>query len=178
MNATTHPTHPALVLAGQAIADGRLAEAHRQMRRAERAGAPGAELAGVQRLLNRRRAADLGMQRLAELERGRLAGVPATTRRHAGGPGQGFRISRHAIDRWRERVGAGDREQASAAIADLLRMGRVTGQRPRWASNRDRGGTRYVIWHERPGIALVTTEGVVTTVLTREAGRRSTRRRG
>ncbi|MBE2318362.1 hypothetical protein DVA67_020440 [Solirubrobacter sp. CPCC 204708] len=178
MHATTRTARRALELAQDAVFQGRLAEAHRHMRAAEHSGADVAALAALQRQLNRRRAADRGMERLAELERARVAGVPAAALPRTAASRDGLRVSAHVVDRWRERIGAADRAAANAAIEEFARMGRITGERPRWSSNRARPGTRYVLWHEQPGVALVVIEGVVATVLTRENRRRRPRRRG
>jgi hypothetical protein len=168
MNTRNHPQNR-LALARTAIADGRLRAAERHLDAAAGLGAPATTLREAQEQVNSRRATERAIERLAQLQTARLQGVqpppavPVRDREVAVGE---WRITRHVVDRWRERVGRS--EDVAHEIREMLERGRLTGRQPRWATNRHRPGSRYVVWHERPGVALVvSSDRAVTTVLTR-----------
>ena len=78
-------------------------------------------------------------------------------------------ISRHAIDRFRERVDPNlSAEQAEIAIADVAARGKRTTTPRQWlpVSHRPRRGGAYVFSPAYPGVCLVVGGSTVKTVLT------------
>src|SRR5947207_1066735 len=82
-----------------------------------------------------------------------------------------LRISRHATDRFRERVDPTlSARQAEAAIVDLARRGKRRPRPRHWLgpAHQIAPGTQYVYAADYPDICLIVSGSVVKTVLTRQ----------
>src|SRR4051812_44162760 len=83
------------------------------------------------------------------------------------------RISRHAVERWQERVerGASPRD-AHGALRDFLAGGRVRPTPRHWTTATPEPGLCFVYWAIRPGVCALVRENTVITILTRDLCRR------
>jgi len=82
--------------------------------------------------------------------------------------GSSIRISRHAIDRYRERVDRiADRSVAFRAIAVMLASGTVRATPRWWTTCRLEPGTRLVYSAMNPDVCLIIKAGTVATLVTR-----------
>jgi hypothetical protein len=79
------------------------------------------------------------------------------------------RISKHAIDRYLERVDASvSRLNAEREIDEILTAGTRRATPRRWMRDVSKTpGLRFVYWHERPDICVLLLADTVITVLTR-----------
>ena len=83
--------------------------------------------------------------------------------------GQPIRITTHALDRFQERMNRGaSRQDAFAAMRELLAYGLVRTSPRWWTSGRVEAGTRYVYSDLDPDVCLVVVDDAVATVLTRQ----------
>ena len=82
-------------------------------------------------------------------------------------------ISRHAVDRWSERVGVGLGARAGAELQRFLATGRRRPRPRHWTRAEAGPGTVFVYSAERPDVCVVVREGVAVTVLTRALCRRA-----
>jgi hypothetical protein len=85
------------------------------------------------------------------------------------------RISRHAVDRWQQRV---DRDSTFAMarrdLTSFLATGRVRPTPRFWMRElRPSGGLRFVYSARFPGVCVLVREGMAVTVVTRGLMRRS-----
>ena len=77
------------------------------------------------------------------------------------------RLSRHALERWSERVGC---EPTALPASDLNRFLLTGRRRPRprhWTRTYAEPGTVFVYSADRPGVCVVVRDGIAVTVLTR-----------
>ena len=86
-------------------------------------------------------------------------------------------VTRHAIDRWRERVDpSATRREARRALTDLARVGRVTDRPPRWMPHaRARPGSLYVRHPRFPDLYAVIRRKTIVTVISRQSPKETTR---
>lgn len=84
-------------------------------------------------------------------------------------PSLSLRISRHAVDRWRERVDTDCRaEQAREAVTRFVRGGRSRPTPRGWMKGvRPAPGLRFIYSANRPGVCVLAWGGTALTVLTR-----------
>jgi hypothetical protein len=82
-------------------------------------------------------------------------------------------ISRHAVERWQERVerGASPRD-AHGALRDFLAGGRVRPTPRHWTTAAPEPGLCFVYWARWPGVCALVREHTVVTILTRDLCRR------
>lgn len=83
------------------------------------------------------------------------------------------RLTRHAVERWFQRVDLGTNDRPSiAALDDLLRRGKRRPRPRHWTRTHVEPGTTFVYAADRPGVCAVVRGNVVVTILTRELCRR------
>jgi hypothetical protein len=89
------------------------------------------------------------------------------------------RITRHVIDRYRERVDAcASVTEANMAIQQILALGRWRVTPRSWMSeNQPAPGVRFVYWAKRPRLCVVIVDGAAVTVVTRSLARSTRERR-
>lgn len=82
-------------------------------------------------------------------------------------------LSRHAVDRYAERVlaGQGGRARAQVELLDLVASGKLRPRPRHWTHARALPGRQFVYSAFRPGVVAVIEFGVVVTVMTRDLGR-------
>jgi hypothetical protein len=79
-------------------------------------------------------------------------------------------ITHHAINRFQERVNpSATPQECRAEIAKIVTLGRSRAKPRHWCSSSKPGpGRRFCFWSKRPGVCVITVDGVAVTVLTRE----------
>jgi hypothetical protein len=89
------------------------------------------------------------------------------------------RITRHIIDRYRERVDTcASVAEAGMAIQQILSLGRWRVTPRSWMSeNEPAPGVRFVYWAKRPGLCVVILDGAAVTVVTRSLAQNTRQRR-
>lgn len=75
------------------------------------------------------------------------------------------RITRHAAERWAERVGGAGSSQAS--LEGFLARARRRPRPRHWTTAAAQPGTSFMYLADQPGICVVVREGAAVTVLTR-----------
>ena len=92
----------------------------------------------------------------------------------------GTYISRHAIDRYVERVDpCVSQAEARFALERIVRLGKARSVPRQWMRRNGVSpqlGVTFIYWAERPGICVVVRGAVVLTVLTRSRRRSRARR--
>jgi hypothetical protein len=93
-------------------------------------------------------------------------------------PSHPFNISRHAVDRWRERVDTSCRpDEARQALARFVGGGRSRPTPRAWMSGvRPAPGLRFIYSADRPGVCVLARDGTALTVLTKSLCRARRRR--
>ena len=94
-------------------------------------------------------------------------------------PSHSLTISRHAVDRWRERVDTSCRtDEARQALAQFVGGGRSRPTPRAWMSGvRPAPGLRFIYSADRPGVCVLARDGTALTVLTKSLCRSRRRRR-
>ena len=78
-------------------------------------------------------------------------------------------ISRHAVERWQERVECGSADpDARGALREFLARGRVRPTPRHWTTATPEPGLCFVYWSSRPGVCALVRQNTVVTVLTRD----------
>jgi len=97
--------------------------------------------------------------------------------RHRGGRPQArrVRLSRHAVERWSERVGTSPATIPASALEHFVSHGRRRPRPRHWTTTRAEPGTTFVYLADQPGICVVLRGRVAVTVLSRELCRRNAR---
>ena len=87
------------------------------------------------------------------------------------------RITRHAVQRWTERVSWHASPSTSyRQLAEFLEHGHRRPRPRHWTDVAPAPGLTFVYWAARPGVCVLVVDGVAVTVLTRALGRRDRRR--
>lgn len=94
-------------------------------------------------------------------------------------PSNSLNISRHAVDRWRERVETSCRpDEARQALTRFVQSGRARPTPRAWMNGvRPAPGLRFIYSADRPGICVLARDGTALTVLTKSLCRAGRRRR-
>lgn len=78
-------------------------------------------------------------------------------------------ISRHAVERWQERVERGrGTPDARGALREFLARGRVRPTPRHWTTAMPEPGLCFVYWASRPGVCALVRQNTVVTILTRD----------
>jgi len=86
-------------------------------------------------------------------------------------------ITRHAIERWQERVDrTASANEARLCLIQLISLGRVRPNPRHWTAVDPTPGTSFVYWARRPNVCAVLFNDAVVTVLTRALCRASAQR--
>ncbi len=80
------------------------------------------------------------------------------------------RITRHALDRWSERVGGV--ESPASALEQFMSRGRRRPRPRHWTTASAAPGTSFIYLSDQPGVCVVLRDGAAVTVLTRSLCRR------
>ena len=94
-------------------------------------------------------------------------------------PSNSLNISRHAVDRRRERVDTSCRpDEAGQALTRFVQSGRSRPTPRSWMNGvRPAPGLRFIYSADRPGICVLARDGTALTVLTKSLCRAGRRRR-
>jgi hypothetical protein len=78
-------------------------------------------------------------------------------------------VSRHAVERWQERVERGSAALAArGALREFLARGRVRPTPRHWTTATPEPGLCFVYWASRPGVCALVRQNTVVTILTRD----------
>ena len=78
------------------------------------------------------------------------------------------RLTRHAVERWSERVGGSPASIPAAALERFLRSGRRRPRPRHWTRTHAEPGTSFVHLADQPDVCVVVRNRAAVTVLTRD----------